>query len=97
MAWRRVRCILRQRCADRLPRTGELFVDGKISARLAATIVRHTDLIEDVETLRLVDKMHAEEARGFGTLSVIKTAQAIDAVVDRCDQPRLSDSFGAAT
>ena len=74
---------------DRLPRTAELFADGKISARLAATMVWHTDLIKDAETLRLVDKTLAEEARNFGPLSVIKTAQAIDAVVDRYDPAAL--------
>lgn len=70
---------------DRLPRVAALFADGKISARLAARMVWHTDLVEDAETLRLVDKTLAEDAVLFGPLSINKTAQAIDAVVDRYD------------
>lgn len=70
---------------DRLPRVGALFAEGTISARLASTIVWRTDLIKDPEVLRLVDKMLAEDAVRFGPLSVNKTAQAIDAVVDRYD------------
>ena len=70
---------------DRLPKVGALFADGLISARLAAVIVWHTDLIKDTETLRLVDKTLAADAARFGPLSVSKTAQAIEAVVDRYD------------
>ena len=70
---------------DRLPRVAALFADGTISARLAAAIVWHTDLIKDAETLRLVDTTLAEDAASFGPLSVNKTAQAIDVVVDRYD------------
>lgn len=70
---------------DRLPRVADLFAEGAISARLAATIVWHTDLIKDPETMRLVDTTLAEDAAKFGPMSVNKTAQAIDAVVDRYD------------
>lgn len=70
---------------DRLPRVAGLFADGTVSARLAATIVWHTDLIKDAETLRLVDKTLAEDAARYGPLSANKTAQAIDAVVYRYD------------
>ncbi|WP_375482980.1 DUF222 domain-containing protein [uncultured Mycobacterium sp.] len=70
---------------DRLPRVGALFVDGIISARLASTMVWHTSLIKDPETLRLVDKTLAEDAARFGPLSVNKTAQAIEAIVDQYD------------
>ncbi len=74
---------------DRLPQTAALFADGTISARLAATIVWHTDLIKDAEALRLVDKTLAEDAARYGPLSVAKTAQAIEAVVDRYDPEAL--------
>ncbi len=57
------------------------FAAGAISARLAAAIVWHTDLIKDPETLRLVDTTLADDATRFGPLSVTKTAQAINAVV----------------
>jgi hypothetical protein len=70
---------------DRLPQVGALFADGMISARLAATIVWHTNLINDSETLRLVDKALAEDATRFGPLSVNKTAEAIESIVDRYD------------
>jgi hypothetical protein len=74
---------------DRLPRVGALFADGTISARLASAIVWRTDLIKDPEVLRLVDKTLAEDAVRFGPLSVNKTAQAIDAIVDRYDPAAL--------
>jgi hypothetical protein len=77
---------------DRLPRVGALFADGKISARLASTIVWHTDLIDDHDALRLVDKMLAEDAIRFGPLSANKTAQAIEAIVDQYDPGALRRS-----
>ncbi len=81
---------------DRVPQVGALFADGMISARLAATIVWHTDLIKDPATLQLVDKTLAEDAARFGPLSVNKTAQAIDAVVDRYDPGALRHTRAAA-
>ncbi len=77
---------------DRLRRVGALFADGAISARLAGAIVWHTDLIKDPETLRLVDGALADDATRFGSLTVTKTAQAIDAVVDRHDPAALRRS-----
>lgn len=70
---------------DRLPRVGAVFLDGKISARLAARIVWHTNLIKDPQALQLVDKTLAEDAVRFGPMSVNKTAQAIEAIVDQYD------------
>jgi hypothetical protein len=81
---------------DRLPRVAALFADGTISARLAATIVWHTDLIKDSETLRLVDLTLAQDAARYGPLSVNKTARAIDAVVDRYDPGALRRTRAAA-
>jgi hypothetical protein len=81
---------------DRLPRVAALFAAGTISARLAATIVWHTDLIKDAETLQLVDKTLAEDAARYGPLSANKTAQAIDAVVDRYDPGALRRTRAAA-
>jgi hypothetical protein len=74
---------------DRLPQVGALLVEGAISARLASAMVWHTDLIKDPEVLRLVDKTLTEDAVRFGPLSVNKTAQAIDAIVDRYDPAAL--------
>jgi hypothetical protein len=70
---------------NRLPRVAALFAQGALSARLASSIVWHTDLIKDPDTLRLVDETLAQDATHFGPLSVSKTAQAIDAIVDRHD------------
>jgi hypothetical protein len=81
---------------DRLPRVAALFADGTISARLAATIVWHTDLIKDPEALRLVDMTLAEDAGRYGPLSANKTAQAINAVVDRYDPAALRRTRAAA-
>jgi hypothetical protein len=81
---------------DRLPKVAALFADGVISARLAGAIVWHTDLIRDAETLLLVDATLAKNAARYGPLSVNKTAQAIDAVVDRYDPGALRRSRSAA-
>ncbi|MGA9674625.1 MAG: DUF222 domain-containing protein, partial [Mycobacterium sp.] len=70
---------------DRLPKVAALFAEDSISTRLATTIVWHTDLITDPDTMGLVDTALAEEARHFGPLSVAKSAIAIDAIVDRHD------------
>jgi hypothetical protein len=70
---------------ERLPKVAAVFAEGTISARLAAAIVWHTYLIRDPEALALVDKALAEDATRYGPLSASKTAQAIDAVVDRHD------------
>jgi hypothetical protein len=74
---------------DRLPKVATLFVDGMISARLVAAIVWRTDLIKGEAALALADKTLAEEATAFGPLSVGKTQQAIDAIVDRYDPAAL--------
>ncbi|OBF17305.1 hypothetical protein A5725_23245 [Mycobacterium kubicae] len=81
---------------NRLPNVAALLADGTISARLASAIVWHTDLIKDPETLQLVDKTLAEDARRYGPLSANKTAQAIDAVVDRYDPQALRRTRAAA-
>ncbi len=70
---------------ERLPQVRAVFAQGAISARLAGAIVWHTDLIKDPDTLALVDASLAQAARQLGALSVSKTAQAIDAIVDRHD------------
>ncbi len=70
---------------DRLPQVAALFGEGLISYELVRAIAWHTDLIDDDETLRLVDQALAEDAALFGPMSVAKTAQAIEAIVDRFD------------
>lgn len=70
---------------NRIPQVAALFADGVISARLVSTIVWHTDLLKDPDTLRLVDTTLAEDVARFGPMSAAKTAEAIDAVVDQYD------------
>ncbi|ORB74952.1 HNH endonuclease signature motif containing protein [Mycobacterium scrofulaceum] len=81
---------------NRLPRVAALFAEGIISARLAATIVWHTDLVKDAETLQSIDATLAEDATRFGPMSANKTAQAIDAVVDRHDPAALRRTRASA-
>jgi hypothetical protein len=81
---------------ERLPKVAAAFAEGAISARLAAAIVWHTDLIKDPEALALVDTALATNATRYGPLSVTKTAQAIDAVVDRHDPGALRRTRVAA-
>jgi len=81
---------------DRLPKVAALFVEGMLSARLVAAIVWRTDLIQDEAALALVDTTLAEEATGFGPLSVAKTEHAIDAIVDRYDPAALRRTRAAA-
>ena len=81
---------------DRVPKVAALFAEGTISARLASAIVWHTDLIEDPETLRLVDETLAKDAKHFGPLSVDKAAQAVDAIVDRHDPAAIRRSRAGA-
>ncbi|MEE3067561.1 MAG: DUF222 domain-containing protein [Actinomycetota bacterium] len=70
---------------DRLPRVAALFARGVVSARMATALVWRTDLITDPRTLQIVDAALASEAARFGPLSVAKSSQAIDAIVDRHD------------
>lgn len=81
---------------NRLPRVAALFAEGAISARLAATMVWHTDLVKDADTLHLIDTALAEDAARFGPMSTSKTAQAIDVVVDRHDPGALRRTRAAA-
>lgn len=81
---------------NRLPKVAALFAEGTISARLASAIVWHTDLIKNPETLRLVDEVLARDATHFGPLSASKTAQAIDAIVDRHDPAAIRRSRAGA-
>ncbi len=74
---------------NRLPKIGALFLDGLISARLASTIVWRTDLVKDPDILERVDAALAGDAAAYGPLSLTKTAQRIDAIVERHDPAAL--------
>ncbi len=81
---------------DRLPKVAALFAEGMISARLVAAIAWRTGLIQDDTALALADKTLAEEAIRFGPLSVVKTNEAIDAIIDQYDPAALRRSRAAA-
>ena len=81
---------------DRLPKVAAMFAEGMLSARLVAAIVSRTELITDAAVLALADKALAEEAIGFGPLSIAKTDAAIDAIVDRYDPAALRRTRAAA-
>jgi hypothetical protein len=73
-----------------------LFIVGMISARLVAAIVWRTVLIKDEAALALADKTLGVDVIRFGPLSVAKTDQAIDAIVDRYDPAALRRTRAAA-
>ena len=70
---------------ERLPRVGEVFAAGLISARLVNTIVYRTALITDPDARGKVDIELAAQVVGWGPLSVAKTELAVDELVDRHD------------
>ncbi len=70
---------------ERLPQVGVVFAEGMISAQVASAIAWHTTLIKDDEALRRVDEALARDALRYGPLSVAKTAEAIEAIVDYHD------------
>jgi hypothetical protein len=70
---------------DRLPKVAALFLQGRLSARMVSIIAWRTQLIEDVEVLRLVDTALAEQATTWGPLSAYKLEQTIDLWVERYD------------
>jgi hypothetical protein len=71
--------------ADRLPKIAALFAAGLISDLLVRAIVWRTALIIDPRAMAKVDAALADEVTAWGPLSVKKTEQAIDALVDRFD------------
>ncbi|ODR09845.1 hypothetical protein BHQ15_06045 [Mycolicibacillus koreensis] len=80
---------LAQALRERLPKVAALFAGGQLSASLVATIAWRTALIQDNKALRRVDAELANAAVNYGTLSLYKTAEAIDAVVETHDSAAL--------
>ena len=70
---------------DRLPEVAALFEAGAISDLLVRTIVSRTYLIDDDDAMAAVDAALAERVARWGALSVKKTEEAIDALVDEHD------------
>jgi hypothetical protein len=77
--------------ADRLPKVAALFETG-ISEVLLRTIEYRSALVTDDEAIERVDALLAGHVTVWGPLSVTKTEQAIDAIVDRVDPGALRRS-----
>jgi hypothetical protein len=82
---------------DRLPKVAALLEAGVISDLLVRTIVSRTYLIDDAEAMAAVDADLADRITRWGALSVKKTEQAIDALVDDHDPGALRRATSAAT
>lgn len=70
---------------DRLPHVAALFEAGLISEMLVRNIVWRTYLINDPDAMAAVDTELADQITRWGPLSMMKTEQAIDALVDKHD------------
>jgi len=66
-----------------------VFADGMLSVQVVTVIAWHTTLIQDGAALAAVDAEVAGDALRYGQLSAAKTAQAIDAIIDRHDPAAL--------
>ena len=73
---------------DRLPAVAALFEAGRIGDLLVRAIVWRTYLINDDEAIAAVNRALAEQVTRWGALSITKTEQAIDALVDEFDPGR---------
>jgi hypothetical protein len=82
---------------DRLPTVAALFEAGLVSDLLVRTIVWRTYLITDEEAMAAVDAALGERITGWGALSVKKTEEAIDALVDQHDPAALRRSRESAS
>jgi uncharacterized protein DUF222 len=78
--------------ADRLPKVAALFEAGLISEVLVRTIEYRTALVTDEDTIARLDALLADHVRAWGPLSVRKTEQAIDTIVDQVDPGALRRS-----
>ncbi len=74
---------------ERLPKVAALFEAGLISDLLVRAIVYRTALILDAEAMAAVDAELADRVRRWGALSITKTEDAIDALVERHDPAAL--------
>ncbi len=70
---------------ERLPKVAALFATGAISYRIVHMIVARTLLALEPDTLAAIDSELANMLTAWGPLSLNKTEQAIDALVERHD------------
>ena len=82
--------------ADRLPKVAALFAAGLIGEPLVRAIEYRTALVTDAEAIARVDALLAEHVTGWGPLSIKKTEQGIDTIVDQVDPGALRRSRTAA-
>ena len=82
---------------DRLPEIAALFAAGLVSDLLVRTIVSRTYLIDDADAMAAVDAALADRVVRWGALSVKKTEDAIDALVDEHDPGALRRTTESAS
>jgi Domain of unknown function (DUF222) len=78
--------------ADRLPTVAALFAAGLIGEVLVRAIEYRTALVTDAAAIARLDELLAEHVTAWAPLSVRRTEQAIDAIVDRVDPGALRRS-----
>lgn len=69
----------------RLPRVAELFLEGRLSARVVSAIAWRTTLVTDPDAMALIDAALADHSGRWDALSQYKLEQAIDVWIDRHD------------
>ncbi|MFN3008166.1 HNH endonuclease signature motif containing protein [Mycolicibacterium wolinskyi] len=74
---------------ERFPRVAALYAQGRLSSRLISTVTWRTRLIEDAETLQIMDAALVDRVVEWGPLSVEKLEQSIDALIERHDPEAL--------
>ncbi|OBB42733.1 HNH endonuclease signature motif containing protein [Mycobacterium sp. 852002-51961_SCH5331710] len=70
---------------DRLPSVAALFAEGAVSASVVATLTWRTHLIEDEQTLAIVDAQLASHVAEFGAMTATQLERTVDKVVDSVD------------
>lgn len=80
----------------RLPRIAELFLAGRLSARVVAAIAWRTDLVTDSEAMALIESELVQRAAGWDALSQYKLEQAIDNWIDKHDPGALRRTLARA-
>ncbi|OBG89922.1 HNH endonuclease [Mycobacterium sp. E136] len=70
---------------DRLPLVAALFAEGAVSASVVATLTWRTHLIEDEQTLAIVDAQLASNVAEFGAMTATQLERTVDKVVDSVD------------
>lgn len=80
----------------RLPRVAELFLAGRLSARVVAVIAWRTDLVTDADAMALIDAALTDRAAQWDALSQYKMEQAIDAWIDKYDPGALRRTRASA-